>query len=145
MTLEEYEKLKEEKREALLAMQSEERKVEFDELQSMKQLSVKKENGVSIKLGTGKARGKKKENIDGEEKGKKEIQWPLADLPMSITEFFNPTNGGGRYNTPGGRGRGRLRGGRGQQFGGNFDDGSSSPTAAPAIEDPGEFPTLSGK
>ncbi|XP_074566390.1 RGG repeats nuclear RNA binding protein A-like [Curcuma longa] len=113
-----------EERKVLLAMQSEERKVEFDEeLQSMKQLSVKKENDE----GTGKDIGKKKENIH-----------------MSITEFFKPTNGG-RYYAPGGGGRGRLRGGRGQQFGGNFDLGSSSPTGAPSIEDPGQFPTLSGK
>lgn len=52
MTLEEYEKVREEKRKALLAMKSEERKVEFDEdLQSMKQLSVKKDNNeIFIKL-----------------------------------------------------------------------------------------------
>lgn len=50
--MEEYEKVKEEKRKALLAMKSKERKVEFDEeLQSMKQLLVKKENDeVFIKL-----------------------------------------------------------------------------------------------
>jgi plasminogen activator inhibitor 1 RNA-binding protein len=39
MTLEEYQKVLEEKRKALLALKSEERKVEVDkELQSMKQL-----------------------------------------------------------------------------------------------------------
>ena len=52
MTLEEYEKLREEKRKALLALKNEERKVEIDEeLQSMKQLSVKKGNDdVFVKL-----------------------------------------------------------------------------------------------
>ena len=52
MTLEEYEKVREEKRKALLAMKNEERKVEIDEeLQSMKQLSVKKGNDdVFVKL-----------------------------------------------------------------------------------------------
>ena len=52
MTLEEYEKVREEKRKALAAMKSEERKVEMDkELQSMKQLSLKKENDdIFVKL-----------------------------------------------------------------------------------------------
>ncbi|OAY69979.1 hypothetical protein ACMD2_25278, partial [Ananas comosus] len=45
MTLDEYEKVKEEKRKALLALKAEERKVEIDkELQSMQQLSLKKGN-----------------------------------------------------------------------------------------------------
>ncbi|KAG6471302.1 RGG repeats nuclear RNA binding protein A-like [Zingiber officinale] len=138
MTLEEYEKVREEKRKALLAMKSEERKVEFDDdLQSMKQLSVKKDNNeVFIKLGTGKDTGKKKENVERDEKSKK---------PMSITEFFKPIDGE-RYYTPRGRGRGRGRSGRGEQFGGGYDHGASSfTTAAPSIEDPGQFPTLGGK
>ena len=52
MTLEEYEKVLEEKRKALLGLKSEERKVEVDkELQSMQQLSVKKgANEIFIKL-----------------------------------------------------------------------------------------------
>lgn len=52
MTLEEYEKILEEKRKALLAMKTEERKVVPDkELKSMQQLSVKKGNDdVFIKL-----------------------------------------------------------------------------------------------
>lgn len=52
MTLEEYEKVKEEKRKALLLMKNEERKVEIDEeLQSMKQLSGKKTcDEVFVKL-----------------------------------------------------------------------------------------------
>lgn len=52
MTLEEYEKVLEEKRRAVLALKAEERKVEVDkELQSMQILSVKKNNDeVFIKL-----------------------------------------------------------------------------------------------
>ena len=52
MTLEEYEKVLEEKRKALHALKAEERKVEIDkELQSMQQLSVKKDaDEVFIKL-----------------------------------------------------------------------------------------------
>lgn len=52
MTLEEYEKVLEEKRKALLSLKAEERKVEIDkELQAMQQLSVKKDGDeVFIKL-----------------------------------------------------------------------------------------------
>lgn len=52
MTLEEYEKLREEKRKALLALKTEERKVEVDkEFHSMQQLSNKKDDdAVFIKL-----------------------------------------------------------------------------------------------
>ncbi|KAJ8460776.1 hypothetical protein OPV22_033702 [Ensete ventricosum] len=139
MTLEEYEKLREEKRKALLAMKNEERKVEIDEeLQSMKQLSVKKGNDdVFVKLGLDKDTGKKKENADREERSKKSVR---------ITEFLKPAEGERHY-SPGSRGRGRGRGGRGQ-YGGGFGGGggiSTFPAAAPSIEDPGQFPTLGGK
>jgi hypothetical protein len=52
MTLEEYEKVMEEKRKALLGLKTEERKVEVDkELQSMQQLSMKKgSDEIFIKL-----------------------------------------------------------------------------------------------
>jgi len=51
MTLEEYEKVLEEKRKALLALKTEERKVDTREFQSMQQISSKKENNdVFIKL-----------------------------------------------------------------------------------------------
>lgn len=52
MTLEEYEKILEEKRKAVLALKAEERKVEVDkELQAMQVLSIKKNNDeVFIKL-----------------------------------------------------------------------------------------------
>lgn len=52
MTLEEFEKIREEKRKNLLAMKNEERKVDVDkEFESMQQLSVKKGNDdIFIKL-----------------------------------------------------------------------------------------------
>uniref|UniRef100_A0A804Q241 Hyaluronan/mRNA-binding protein domain-containing protein n=1 Tax=Zea mays TaxID=4577 RepID=A0A804Q241_MAIZE len=52
MTLEEYEKVLEQKQKALLSLKAEERKVEIDkELQAMQQLSVKKDGDeVFIKL-----------------------------------------------------------------------------------------------
>ncbi|CAL9096399.1 unnamed protein product [Musa acuminata var. zebrina] len=137
MTLEEYEKIKEEKRKALLAMRSEERKVEIDkELQSMQQLATKKENDpIFVKLGSDKDSGKKKENIDRDERSKKSL---------SINEFLKPAEGG-RYYGPSGRGRGRGRGDRGP-FRGSYGSGVSSfMAAAPSIEDPGQFPTLGGK
>ncbi|XP_065044610.1 RGG repeats nuclear RNA binding protein A-like [Musa acuminata AAA Group] len=137
MTLEEYEKIKEEKRKALLAMKSEERKVEIDkELQSMQQLSTKKENDpIFVKLGSDKDSGKKKENIDRDERSKKSL---------SINEFLKPAEGG-RYYGPSGRGRGRGRGDHGP-FRGSYGSGVSSfMAAAPSIEDPGQFPTLGGK
>ncbi|WOL20550.1 keratin, type II cytoskeletal 2 epidermal-like [Canna indica] len=137
MTLEEYEKVREEKRKALLAMKNEERKVEIDkELQAMKQLSVKKAiDDVFVKLGSDKDAGKKKETADREEKSKKSI---------SITEFLKPAERE-RYSS-GGRGRGRGRGGRGQYGGGGYGSGASTfASAAPSIEDPGQFPTLGGK
>lgn len=51
MTLEEYEKLLEEKRKALLALRTEERKVDAKEFESMQPLSNKKANDdIFIKL-----------------------------------------------------------------------------------------------
>lgn len=51
MTLEEYEKVREEKRKALLTLKTEERKVDAKEFASMQQLSNKKENNdIFIKL-----------------------------------------------------------------------------------------------
>ncbi|KAG1367849.1 RGG repeats nuclear RNA binding protein C [Cocos nucifera] len=134
MTLEEYEKIREEKRKALLALKIEERKVEIDrELQSMQQLSSKKGNDdVFIKLGSDKDMGKKKDVADRDERGKKSV---------SINEFLKPAEGE-RYYSPTGRGRGRGRGGRGPFRGGFGGGDASASAAAPAIEDPGQFPTL---
>lgn len=51
MTLEEYEKVLEEKRKALQALKTEERKVDVKEFASMQQLSSKKDNDdVFVKL-----------------------------------------------------------------------------------------------
>ena len=52
MTLEEFEKIREEKRKALLALKTEQRKVEVDkDLQSMQPLSTKKGNDeIFVKL-----------------------------------------------------------------------------------------------
>ncbi|KAK8936306.1 hypothetical protein KSP39_PZI013611 [Platanthera zijinensis] len=138
MTLEEYEKVREEKRKALLAMKVEERKVVLDkDLQSMQQLSVKKGNDdVFIKLGSDKDLAKKKDITDKEDRAKK---------AMSINEFLKPTEGD-RYYSPGGRGRGRGRGDRGSgPFRGGYTGGAPSSPSAPSIADQGQFPTLGAK
>ncbi|OAY60106.1 RGG repeats nuclear RNA binding protein A [Manihot esculenta] len=128
MTLEEYEKLREERRRALLSTKPEERKVDLDkEFGSMLQLSNKKGNDeIFIKLGSEKD---KRKEADKEDKIKKSV---------SINEFLKPADGE-RYYTPGGRGRGRGRGSRGGYV------GNTSDAAAPSIEDRGQFPTLGGK
>lgn len=59
---------------------------------------------------------------------------------MSINEFLKPAEGE-RFHSPGGRGRGRGRGSRG---GYNNGGGELSNARAPAIEDPGQFPSLGG-
>lgn len=59
---------------------------------------------------------------------------------MSISEFLKPPEGERYY---GGRGRGRGRGDRGGRVG--FGGGAYHAPSAPAIEDPGQFPTLGGK
>ncbi|XP_023520986.1 RGG repeats nuclear RNA binding protein A-like [Cucurbita pepo subsp. pepo] len=135
MTLEEYEKLQEEKRKALLALKTEERKVDPKEFASMQQLSSKKDNqDVFIKLGSDK--DKRKEIADKEERTKKSL---------SINEFLKPAEGERHY-MPVGRGRGRGRGSRGGYVGSSMNSSmSSSVAAAPSIEDPGQFPTLGGK
>lgn len=136
MTLEEFEKVLEEKRKALLALKSEERKVEIDkDLQAMQQLSTKKGNDeVFIKLGSDKDALKKKENAERDERAKKSV---------SINEFLKPAEGERFY---GGRGRGRGRGGdRGGFRGGAGGGGYRGPPAAPAIQDQNQFPTLGGK
>ncbi|KAL0425740.1 UNVERIFIED_CONTAM: RGG repeats nuclear RNA binding protein A [Sesamum radiatum] len=130
MTLEEYEKLLEEKRKALLALKTEERKVDVKEFESMQPLANKKTNDdVFIKLGSDK--DKKKELAEKEERAKKSV---------SINEFLKPAEGEAYYNR-GGRGRGRGRGSRGGYTGGS----KMGNAEAPAIEDPGQFPTLGGK
>lgn len=131
MTLEEYEKVLEERRKALQTLKTEERKVDVDkEFKSMQQLSSKKGNDdIFIKLGSDK--DKRKEAAEKEERAKKAV---------SINEFLKPAEGE-KYYSPGGRGRGRGRGSRGGYGGGN----TMSNVAAPSIEDPGQFPTLGAK
>ncbi|KAI3469039.1 hypothetical protein Pfo_025702 [Paulownia fortunei] len=125
MTLEEYVKVLEEKRKALLALKSEERKANLDkELESMQLLSNKKnDDEVFIKLGSDKDKRK-----DAAEKAKKSV---------SINEFLKLAEGENYYRAGGrGRGRGRGRGGYG---------GSNYNVQAPAIKDVGQFPSLGGK
>ncbi|RWR80616.1 RGG repeats nuclear RNA binding protein A [Cinnamomum micranthum f. kanehirae] len=131
MTLDQYEKVLEEKRKALQALKLEERKVDLDkEFQSMQQLSGKKSNNdIFIKLGSEK--DKRKDSAEKEEKAKKSL---------SINEFLKPAEGG-RYYGAGGRGRGR--GGRGSR--GAYAEGNINNVAAPSIEDPGQFPTLGAR
>ncbi|KAK8520800.1 hypothetical protein V6N13_076938 [Hibiscus sabdariffa] len=127
MTLEEYEKILEEKRKALLALKTEERKVDVKEFESMQQLSNKKSNDdIFIKLGSEKD---KRKDAEKEEKVKKAV---------SINEFLKPAEGERYYGS--GRGRGRGRGPRGG-YGGN----TASNVPAPLIEDPGHFPSLGAK
>ncbi|KAK1286509.1 hypothetical protein QJS10_CPB20g00538 [Acorus calamus] len=138
MTLDEYEKIREEKRKALLALKSEERKVDVKEFESMQQ--IKKENvDVFIKLGSDKDLLKRRESADRDEKVKKSV---------SITEFLKPAEGERHYGS-GGRGRGRGRGERGPYRGGYGGGGGSfggaNTPAAPKIEDIGQFPSLGGK
>ncbi|KAL1562095.1 RGG repeats nuclear RNA binding protein A-like [Salvia divinorum] len=131
MTLEEYEKLLEEKRKALIALKTEERKVDGKEFASMQQLADKKANDdIFIKLGS--ENDKKKDLAEKEQRAKKSV---------SINEFLKPAEGE-RYHNPGGRGMGRGRGPRG---GGYVGSNGRSGFQAPAIEDPGQFPTLGGK
>ncbi|WCJ23025.1 RGG repeats nuclear RNA binding protein A [Euphorbia peplus] len=133
MTLEEYEKVLEEKRKALQALKTEERKVDTRAFEAMQPLSSKKGGDeVFIKLGSDK--DKRKEALEKEEKAKKSV---------SINEFLKPAEGE-KYYGPG-RGRGRGRGSRGDYGGGYGGRDQMSKVAAPSIEDPGHFPTLGGK
>uniref|UniRef100_A0A1D1YJE8 Plasminogen activator inhibitor 1 RNA-binding protein n=1 Tax=Anthurium amnicola TaxID=1678845 RepID=A0A1D1YJE8_9ARAE len=134
MTLEEYEKIREEKRKALMAMKAEERKVDLDkDFETMQQLSLKKGNDdYFVKVGYEKD-SKRKDNVDRDERIKKSV---------SINEFLKPVDGERYYS--GGRGRGR--GDRGQARGSYGCSSMAGITAiAPAIDDPGHFPTLGGK
>nr|QFS19079.1 RGG repeats nuclear RNA binding protein A [Apopellia endiviifolia (species B)] len=152
LTLDEYEKILEEKRRALLASKAEERKVQVDKsFESMQLVDKKNEEDVFIKLGSDKEKKKKeKEALDKEDKIKK---------TQSINEFLKPVDGEKYYGSSVGRGRGRGRGRagegrsgdseRGVGFGGrgNFTGGLNNArrVSAPRIEDPGQFPTLGAK
>nr|GMD29785.1 plasminogen activator inhibitor 1 RNA-binding protein-like [Ipomoea batatas]GMD34845.1 plasminogen activator inhibitor 1 RNA-binding protein-like [Ipomoea batatas]GMD38165.1 plasminogen activator inhibitor 1 RNA-binding protein-like [Ipomoea batatas] len=127
MTLEEYEKVLEEKRKALQVLKTEERKVDAKEFASMQQISKKTSDDIFIKLGS-----EDKKRRESAEKTKKSV---------SINEFLKPAEGE-RYSGSGGRGRGRGRD-RGGYSGGKTM--SFMEAQAPSIEDPGQFPTLGGK
>ncbi|ESQ55672.1 hypothetical protein EUTSA_v10025512mg [Eutrema salsugineum] len=157
MTLEEYEKVLEEKRQALQATKVEERKVDTKAFETMQQISSKKSNNddVFIKLGT----EKDKRTTEKEEKTKKSL---------SINEFLKPADGERTYwrggyrservrseregrgdqGPRGGRGDHGPRGGRGDHGprGGAVGVGRGKPrheeAAAPAIGDTALFPTL---
>ncbi|CAA6666087.1 unnamed protein product [Spirodela intermedia] len=137
MTLDEYERVKEEKRKALIATKSEARKVEVDkDFLSMQQLSLKKENDeIFVKL---------KDNVDRDERAKKSV---------SINKFLKPADGDRYYSSPSGRGRGHGRG-RGRSRGdqqlswngsGNAYHGAGAAAEALIIDDPGHFPSLGGR
>ncbi|VVB13173.1 unnamed protein product [Arabis nemorensis] len=156
-TLQEYEKVLEEKKKALEVTKVEERKVDTKEFESMQQLSSKKSNNdeVFIKLGT----EKDKRTVEKEEKAKKSL---------SINEFlklYKPRGGyrggyrGGRDPRGGAAPGGPTRGGpsRGGAAPGGPSRGGAAPggeapggegnqsyerVAAPAIEDTAQFPTL---
>ncbi|KFK22256.1 hypothetical protein AALP_AAs66747U001100 [Arabis alpina] len=134
MTLDEYEKILEEKKKALQSETVSERKVDTKVFESMQQLSNKKSNDeIFIKLGS----DKDKRKDDKEEKAKKAV---------SINEFLKPAEGE-NYHRGGGRG-GRGRGGRGGRGGnstggGGFAGYRNEP--APAIADTAQFPSLGGK
>uniref|UniRef100_A0A1J3GPI9 Hyaluronan/mRNA-binding protein domain-containing protein n=1 Tax=Noccaea caerulescens TaxID=107243 RepID=A0A1J3GPI9_NOCCA len=144
-TLEEYEKVLEEKKKALQATKVEERKVDTKAFDSMQQLSSKKSSNddVFIKLGT----EKDKRTVEREEKIKKSL---------SINEFLKPAKGeryrGGYRGGSGGRGPregGDQRNGDQRNGGGNQKNGEAAAPKiaapkipAPKIEDTAQFPTL---
>ncbi|KAL6985904.1 hypothetical protein U1Q18_019278 [Sarracenia purpurea var. burkii] len=133
MTLEEYEKVLEEKRKALQALKTEERKVVLDKDFESMQLLLNKKSDEDIFLKLGSDKDKRRDAADKEERAKKAV---------SINEFLKPE--GERYYSPGGRGRGRFRGSRGGFRGGNTDNSVDS-VAAPSIDDVGQFPSLGAK
>lgn len=128
MTLDEYEKILEEKRKALQSQNTSERKVDTKVFESMQQLSNKKKSNDEIFIKLGSDKDKRKD--DKEEKAKKAV---------SINEFLKPAQGENYYRG-GGRG-GRGRGGRVSSGG----YGSNRSETAPAIADTAQFPSLGGK
>ncbi|XP_020874279.1 RGG repeats nuclear RNA binding protein A isoform X3 [Arabidopsis lyrata subsp. lyrata] len=131
MTLDEYEKILEEKKKALQSLATSERKVDTKVFESMQQLSNKKSNDeIFIKLGS----DKDKRKDEKEEKAKKAV---------SINEFLKPAEGENYYRG-GGRG-GRGRGGRGRGGVSSGESGGYRNEAAPAIGDAAQFPSLGGK
>jgi plasminogen activator inhibitor 1 RNA-binding protein len=160
MTLDEYEKVLEEKRKTLEAAKASERKVEADKAFEKMQLvdNKRREEDIFIKLGQDKEKTKR-EAAEKEEKSRK---------PVSINEFLKPAEGEKYYGPPSNRGRGgrggrgdRREGGERREGGGRGDressrgafgggrfggrGGSGGGASAPKIEDQAQFPTLGGK
>ncbi|XP_024379973.1 RGG repeats nuclear RNA binding protein B isoform X2 [Physcomitrium patens] len=154
MTLEEYEKVMEEKRKTLEASKASERKVEVDKAFEKMQLvsNKKREEDIFIKLGQEKEKSKR-EAAEREEKSRK---------PVSINQFLKPAEGEKSY-FPSNRGRGgrggrddrRESGGRGNREstrsnfsagrGGGGRGSAAGDASAPKIEDQAQFPTLGAK
>eukprot|EP00262_Sarcandra_glabra_P021095 TRINITY_DN8713_c0_g1_i1.p2 TRINITY_DN8713_c0_g1~~TRINITY_DN8713_c0_g1_i1.p2 ORF type:complete len:225 (+),score=81.63 TRINITY_DN8713_c0_g1_i1:943-1617(+) len=143
MTLDEYEKLLNEKRKALEVLKTEERKVALDkDFELMQLVEKKKEESLVVKLKSEKDKLKKKESLEKEEKVRKS---------MNINEFLKPTDGekfvgpaAARGRVGRGRGRGGERGGSRGGFSGRLGSDAGHAAPAPRIEDPGQFPVLGG-
>ncbi|CAN8324852.1 unnamed protein product [Cochlearia groenlandica] len=131
MTLDEYEKILEEKKKTLQSHTTSERKVDTKEFESMQQLSNKKKSNDEIFIKLGSDKDKRKD--DKEEKAKKSV---------SINEFLKPAEGENYYRGGGRGGRGRGGRGRGGVASGGF--GGYRGEAAPAIGDNAQFPSLGG-
>jgi plasminogen activator inhibitor 1 RNA-binding protein len=154
MTLEEYEKVMEEKRKTLETSKASERKVEVDKAFEKMQLvsNKKREEDIFIKLGQEKEKSKR-EAAERDEKSRK---------PVSINQFLKPAEGEKSY-FPSNRGRGarggrddrRESGGRGDREstrsnfsagrGGGGRGSAAGGASAPKIEDQAQFPTLGAK
>ncbi|KAJ4956592.1 hypothetical protein NE237_013375 [Protea cynaroides] len=131
MTLDEYEKLLSDKRKALEALKTEERKVTLDkDFELMQVIEKKKQETLFIKLKSERDKLKKKDSLEKEEKARK-------PEPVNITEFL-----GDKYVGTAARGRGRGRGRGGSRGGRQGSEAAAAP--APRIEDPGQFPVLGG-
>eukprot|EP00249_Psilotum_nudum_P017361 c26282_g1_i1 orf=172-1410(+) len=137
MTLEEYERLLIEKRRSLEALKPQIRKVTLDKDFESMQVVDKRHDDDVLQRGADVEKIKKKLTSEREEKSRRSV---------SINEFLKPADGE-YYSPTGRRGRGRGRGGdRGGYRGGSGGGlNNMQQFLAPCIEDPGQFPTLSGK
>ncbi|CAN8245740.1 unnamed protein product [Cochlearia groenlandica] len=134
MTLDEYEKILEEKKKALQATKTEERKVDTKVFETMQQLSNKKTTDEEIFIKLGSDKNNRKDAAEKEEKAKKSL---------SINEFLKPAEGESYSPRGGYRGRGG-RGGRGPRDGAVNGGGNQryGGAAAPTIGDSAQFPSL---
>lgn len=163
MSLEEYEKIQEERRRELNRIRSEEVKVDMTQFKGMKAYTGRGEEEVEgLQLATKKApkKGKKKAQDSDEEEEEEEETIDVSKLvnfriaePSSGYERSGRGGRGGRGEGRGGRGEGRGRGGRGGR-GGRFEGrgegrgaGRGEVRGGPSINvaDDSHFPTLGGK